>query len=161
VRVLFTVALAVAMLAVVLPALDAVSVDRAESQTRAAVADLVEAARALAADNDALYDRAVAARATVTLDFPTGGVASTPLASLDVGPPGTDTARSVGSGPAATRITWRVAGGRRHTRQVDGLRLQPAADGRLRVDPGRTRIVLRLLARNGTRLVTVSEHNVA
>lgn len=160
-RVLFTVALTVAVAAVVFPAVDAASVDRADSQTGGAVDRLVGAGRTLASGNDAVPDRQAAARRAVSLSLPVEGVASVPLVSLTVGPPRSDTSTprraTDGGTPEATRITWRVAGGQRHVRQVDGLRLRSTDGGRFRLDEGgRHRLVLALLERDGNRVVTVA-----
>lgn len=157
-RVLFTVALAVAILAVVLPAVQVASLDRAESQTSGAVERLVEVGRALAAGNDALADRRTAARQAVALDLPTAGVANRDLATFRIGPPNASTR---GDGPAdgdatATRIVWRVQGGQRHVTQVDGLRLRGTNGGQFQVGAGgRQELLLRLRERAGRRVVTV------
>jgi hypothetical protein len=160
VRVLFTVALAVAVAAVAFPAVEAVGVERADTRTGAAAERLVTAARSLAAGNDALPPERGPARDVVELDLPSGGVASASLVSLSVGPPATDGSadrveRSV-SGTAATRITWRVAGGSRHVRQVAGLRIRPVSGERWTTGGGRQRLVLRLVRRGGRRVVTVT-----
>ncbi|MFB6151215.1 MAG: hypothetical protein ABEJ40_05360 [Haloarculaceae archaeon] len=70
------------------------------------------------------------------------------------GPTGRD--RERGSARAATRIAWRVDGGTRHVRWVDGVRLRAASGGAFRVERGgRYRLVLRLVSRDGDRVVTV------
>lgn len=164
-RALFAVALAVALLAVALPAVDTAGRDRAASQTRDAVATLVDAARTLAGDNDAVADADAAARTSLTLSLPGSGFASAPLASLTVGPPAdghTPTAGAVEVGEDgdptadATRVTWRVAGGQRHATAVGGLRMRASGGGRFRLERGGPqRVVLRLVAREGERVVTV------
>jgi len=163
VRVLFTVALAVAVLAVALPAIDVVGVERADTRAGAAVDRLVEAARTLASGNDALRSDRGPARQVVELDLPDGGVATAPLRSLTVGPPAstpatdTDAAEAdAGPGSATTRFTWRVAGGRQRVRQVAGVRLRPVTGERFTLGRGgRQRLVLRLVRRDGQRVVTV------
>lgn len=159
-RVLFTVVLAVAVAAVAFPAIDAVGVERADTQTGGAVDRLVTAARSLAAGNDALPPELEPARTVVEVDLPNGGVASAPLESLAVGPPRTEAAESDSGGEAsaagATRITWRVNGGSRHVRQVAGLRIRPHSGDRFTTGGGRQRLVLRLVRRDGRRVVTVS-----
>ena len=131
-RVLFTVALAVAILAVALPAIDVVGVERADTRTGAAVERLVEAARTLAAGNDALRPERGPARRSLELDLPAGGVATAPLRSLTVGAPASPSEGPPGSDTAVpgvtTRLTWRVAGGRRRVRQVAGVRIRPSGD---------------------------------
>jgi hypothetical protein len=157
VRVLFTVALTVAVAGVVLPAVDVAALDRAESESRGEVARLGEAGRTLAASNDALATRERAARRILTLEFPSNGFASTPLVAFTVGPPRNGTRSDGEPGAGATRITWRVAGGERHVTQVDGLRMRSVDGGRFRLhEGGRQRLVLTLLDRGGRRVVTVS-----
>jgi hypothetical protein len=161
VRVLFTVALAVAVLAVALPAIDVVGVERADTKAGAAVERLVDAARTLAAGNDALPPDRGPARQVVELELPDGGVASAPLRSLAVGPPastsGADAAGTDAASPGATtRLTWRVAGGRQRVRQVAGLRIRPVTGERFTLGRGgRQRLVLRLVRRDGRRVVTI------
>jgi hypothetical protein len=172
VRVLFTVGLTVAVLAVALPAVDAAGVEQADTRTGAAVDRLVEAGRALAAGNDALRPDRGPARRVLELDLPVGGVASAPLRSLTVGPPestgergvdaaGAETAREretdARRSNAATRIAWRVEGGTERVRQVAGLRLRSAEGERFELGRGgRQRLVLRLVERDGRRVVTVA-----
>jgi hypothetical protein len=158
--VLFTVALAVAVLAVALPAVDVVSVQRADTSAGAAVDRLVEAARTLAAGNDVLRPDRGPARRTIELELPEGGVATASLRSLTIGPPAstevtrpTEDDESVGT---TTRLTWRVAGGRRRVRQAAGVRLRPVEGDRFTLGGGgRQRLVLRLVERDGRRVVTV------
>jgi len=156
VRVPFTVALLVAVAAVALPAVDVASVDRAESGTRGAVDRLVDAARTLAAGNDALAGRGAAARRTLVVDLPAGGFATAELAFLSVGPAnGSDTGVGTAN-PETTRVAWRVEGGRRHVTQVDDLRLRSPDGDRFRLNRGgRHRLVLALVQRDA-RVVTVS-----
>lgn len=164
-RVLFTVALTVVVLAVAMPAIEFVGVERSETTTRAAVDGLVDAARTMASANDALANEAAAARRTVAMDLPHGGFASAPLVSLEIGPPESTPARSEsgrtrqgdGEPVATTRITWRVAGGSRHVRQVDGLRLRPVAGEEFAVRRATDlRLVVTLVERDGLRVVTVA-----
>lgn len=160
-RVLFTVALLVAIAAIALPAVEVAGVDRAESQTQGAVDRLSEAARALAAGNDALASRADAARQSVDLDLPDGGFASARLATVRIGPvPASNVEAGPtdagDSSPAATRIAWRVDGGQRHVTYIDGLRIRGAEGGEFRIRGGGSRrVVLRLLERNGDPVITV------
>jgi hypothetical protein len=159
--VLFTVALAVAVVAVALPAIDVVSVERADTKVGAAVERLVQAARTLAAGNDALPPEQGPARQAVELDLPDPGVATAPLRSLTIGPPASTSeaqspktgAESVGS---TTRFTWRVAGGRQRVRQAAGVRIRPVEGDRFTLGGGgRQRLILRLVERHGRRVVTV------
>lgn len=145
----FAVALLAAVVAVTLPAVERAGVQRGDAQVESAVESLLEEARTLAAGNDAVPD--APARRTVALDLPTDGFAAAGLRSLSVvGPGGSDGARN------ATRFVWRVAGGARHTRLADGVRLRPAS-GRIDVESGGSlRLRLKLVARDGERVVTVA-----
>ncbi|MEF8852082.1 MAG: hypothetical protein V5A44_08790 [Haloarculaceae archaeon] len=158
-RVLLTVALAVAVATVALPAIDAVGVERADTRTGAAVERLVTAARTLAAGNDALPPEQGPARQVVELDLPEGGVTSAPVASLTVGPPArerNDDGDGPGAAGATTRIAWRVAGGGPHVRQVAGLRIRSVTGEQFVTGGGRHRLSLRLVRREGRRVVTVA-----
>lgn len=160
-RVLFTVALLVAIAAIALPAVETAGVDRAESQAQGAIDRLSEAAHALTDGNDALASRADAARQSVDLDLPDGGFASARLATVRIGPvPASDVEPSGTDGgdssPAATRVVWRVEGGQRHVTYIDGLRIRGAEGGEFRISGGGSRrVVLRLLERNEDRVVTI------
>jgi len=136
VRVAFTVALLVAVAGVVVPATAYAGVQRSD---------------------------AAPARRAVTLELPEDGFASAPVADLSVGPPpaeraglesGRGTERSV-VGPDATQFRWRVAGGTAHTEVVDGIRIRPRVGRTLSLPGGRARLVLRLVAVNGTAVVRV------
>jgi len=159
--VLFTVALAVAVVAVALPAIDVVSVERADTKVGAAVDRLVQAARTLVAGNDALRPHQGPARQAVELELPDSGVATAPLRSLTIGPPASASEagspetgiESVGS---TTQFTWRVAGGRERVRQAAGVRIRPVEGDRFTLGGGgRQRLILRLVERHGRRVVTV------
>jgi len=163
VRVAFTVALLVAVAGVVVPATAYAGVQRSDTAVRDAVERLVSESRALADGNDALPSDAAPARRAVTLELPEDGFASAPVADLSVGPPpaeraglesGRGTERSV-VGPDATQFRWRVAGGTAHTEVVDGIRIRPRVGRTLSLPGGRARLVLRLVAVNGTAVVRV------
>lgn len=164
-RVLFTVALVVVIIGVTMPAVEYVGVDRSATETRDAVDELVEAARTLAAGNDALPNEAVAARRVVSLDVPEDGFASARLEFLSIGPPESGAAPTgrhaifADDSPNGdgTRITWRVDGGQQHVVQVDDLRMRPTDGERFELHGGGSqRLVLRFLVRDGRRVVTVS-----
>lgn len=160
-RALFTVALLIAIAAIAMPAVEVAGIDRAESETQGAIDRLSEAARALASGNDALASREDAARQSVDLDLPDGGFASARLATIRIGPVSAPDGHPNGtddgdSSPAATRVVWRVEGGQRHVRQIDGLRIRGAEGGEFRLGGGGSRrVVIRLLERNGVRVITV------
>lgn len=88
-RVVFTLALAVALLAVTFPAVDHASVERSDAEVRSVVDRLVSEARALVAGNDAVPPDSDPARRAVTVDLPSDGFASAPIRSFRiVAPPG-------------------------------------------------------------------------
>lgn len=151
VRVAFTVALLVAVLAVSTAAIDAAAVHRSDTRARAVVDRLVSEARALAANNGAVPADAGPARRVVEVRLPAGGFASAELRSFDVGPP-PDTNASA----AVTQFAWRVEGGTRHTVSVADLRVRPASGAADRVAGGGTiEFVLRLVERDGRRVVVL------
>lgn len=182
-RVVFTLALAVALLAVALPAVDHASVERSDAEVRSIVERLVSEARALVAGNDAVPPDSDPARRAVAVDFPSDGFASAPIRSFRIEAPpaggiegsrpggiaerSPSVGRSGGSltavnstgkptGSAATTITWRVDGGARHRVTVDDVRMRAAGGDHLRVAGGGTYgIVLSLVSVRGERIVTV------
>jgi len=161
VRVVFTVALLVAVAGVVVPATEYAGVQRSDTAVRDAVERLVAESRALADGNDALPGDAAPARRAVTLELPERGFASAGLRNLSVGPPPTKRSgfeerlgrRASVVGPDATRFRWRVVGGTEHTETVDGIRIRSRTGQALSLSGGRTRLVLRLVAVNGTAVV--------
>jgi len=138
VRVLFTVGLTVAVLAVALPAVDAAGVERADTRTGAAVDRLVEAGRALAAGNDALRPDRGPARRVLELDLPVGGVASAPLRSLTVGPPESTGERGVDAAGAETARERETAARRSNAAPASG-KPTPGGVTRRRESPGGSR----------------------
>ena len=165
-RVVFTVALAVAVLGVATPAVEYAGVERSDTQVRAVVETLTERARTLAAAEDALPPGERPARRTVEVTLPSGGFASAQLRSFSIGPPPAATRDATGGatgvrdrrpGPATTQFAWRVAGGTRHTVRVDGIRIRASAPGGLTLAGGGDHLlVLRLVEREGDRVVLVS-----
>jgi hypothetical protein len=161
VRVAFTVALLVAVAGVVVPATEYAGVQRSDTAVRDAMERLVAESRALADGNDALPRDAAPARRAVTLELPADGFASAGLRNLSVGPPSTKQSGFDGGperrgsvvGPDATQFRWRVAGGTEHTEVVDGIRVRPRVGWTLSLSGGRTRLVLRLVAIDGTAVV--------
>jgi len=156
-RVVFTVALAVAVLGVAGPAVDQAGVHHSDAAVDGAIERLVGAARDLAASNPALSPEADPARRTVTVTVPDGGFASAPVRNFSVGPPTENRSSSRSRiGPDATRFEWRVAGGAWHTRTVDGVRIRPAAAATTRVSGGEVRFALELVSVDGDRVVRLS-----
>lgn len=161
-RVVFTVALAVAVLAVAAPAVEQAGVQRSDTAVGATVERLDTAARELAAGNPALPPGSDPARQTVTVEFPDGGFASASLRNFSVGPPpdGRDDVDPTALGPDATRFTWRVAGGTRHARTVDEIRIRPDTTATTRVaGGGEIHFLLELVSVDGERVVRVSRRN--
>ncbi|QLH82603.1 DUF7311 family protein [Halosimplex pelagicum] len=158
VRVAFTVALLVAVAGIAVPAAEYAGVQRSDTAIRDAVDRLVSEARALAAGNGALPPDAGPARRAVTLDLPTEGFASAEVERFTVTRPAQSEGSETGlrererEGPAATRFTWRVAGGTEHAVVADGIRIRTTE--RLRVD-GEMRLVLELVAVDGRAVVRV------
>jgi hypothetical protein len=149
VRAAFAVVLLVAVAGVAVPAVEYAGVQRGDTAVRDAVDRLVTEARALAAGNSALPPEVDPARRSVSIEFPTAGFASAGVERFRVGRP----VRTSGSESevewrgrsetAATRFSWRVAGGTEHGVVARGIRIRTAE--RLRVD-GETRFVLELVA---------------
>ncbi|WP_436932278.1 DUF7311 family protein [Halosimplex halobium] len=160
VRVAFTVALLVAVAGVAVPAVEYAGVQRSDTAVRDAVDRIVAEARALAAGNDALPPGARPARRAVTVAFPTEGFASAGVERFGVARPprAGDTDAAVRTDeradPAATRFSWRVAGGTAHAVVADGVRVRTVPAERLRVD-GETRLVLELVAVDGRPVVRI------
>ena len=165
-RVVFTVALAVVVLGVATPAVEHAGVQRSDAQVRDAVDAVRAEARSLAAAEHALPAGQRPARRTLQISLPSGGFASAPVRSVSVGAPPSATAPSPGiagagtergSSPAATRFAWRVAGGTRHVVRVDGIRIRASAPAGLQLaGGGEFRLVLRLVERDGERVVLVA-----
>ncbi|WP_436927857.1 DUF7311 family protein [Halosimplex amylolyticum] len=167
VRVAFTVALLVAVAGVVVPATEYAGVQRSDTAVRDATERLVSEARALAAGNDALPSDTAPARRAVTFALPTEGFASAGVEHFAVRPPATGesaadsggVAANGGAAATATRFTWRVSGGTEHTIVADGVRIRPQDGRSLHLGGGRTRLVLRLVAENGTTVVRVGRES--
>jgi hypothetical protein len=149
VRVALTVVLLVAVAGVAVPAVEYAGVQRGDTAVRDAVDRLVSEARSLATGNSALPPDAGPARRSITLDFPTEGFASAGVERFRVGRPvepdgpKPEARADEHADPAATKFTWRVAGGTEHGVVAGGIRIRTAE--RLRVD-GETRLVLELVA---------------
>lgn len=147
-RVVFTVALLVAVAGVVVPAVEYAGVQRSDTTVRDAVDRLVGEARALERGNDALASDAGPARHAVSLSLPADGFASARVEQLTVGPPRNTTADADrdATAPDATRFAWRVDGGTAHTVVAEGVRIRPGTGRTLTLGPGRVRLHLTLVA---------------
>jgi hypothetical protein len=142
IRTAVAVALAVAILAASLPAIQAARVQHADARIEAAVADLERTARALAAEN-AVVGTAPARRG-ISLSLPTESWASSGTAVLDVPP-----------APAGTDVTWRAGGGSTTNRTFDDVSIVARPAFTLETG-GRHRLRLALTRRAGQRVVVVS-----
>lgn len=140
-RVVLAVATALALLGVVLPAVDSVRRSHANAQAAQAANTVVEAARTLLARNDAVAG-SPGARRVLDVELPRSSWVSRGLASFSV-------ARA---GSSATRFAWRLRGGERRSRLVVRPRLRPGSDLTVRTG-GRIRLVLELVRREGHRVV--------
>lgn len=158
VRVVFTVALLVAVAGVAVPAIEYAGVQRGDTAVRDAVDRLVAEARSLAAGSDALAPDAGPARRMVAVEFPTARFASAGVERFRVGRPvgtgatGGDVASGGRSEHAATRFTWRVDGGTEHSMVAEGIRIRPRPGDRIAVD-GETQLLLTLVAVDGRTVV--------
>lgn len=135
IRAVLAVALASAILATSLPAIDGASVDRSERQVRSELTDLRERVARLVATDDAVR-AGPGPRRLVTLDLPvsdwtTAGVAAV---RIERAPDG-----------SGTVLTWSVEGGQRHRRRFPTLTLVPPDEAPLVLSGGgRRRLVVRL-----------------
>lgn len=144
VRTVVTVALAAAILAASLPAVDRARVQHADARVAGEVERLERAARALAAANDPVGDDGQPARRHVTLRLPIGSWGATGLERLYVPPP---------AGTADVR--WRVRGGETRSRHLADLHVAGPPEGLSVDDGGRRRVLLELCVRDGRRTVVV------
>jgi hypothetical protein len=148
-RVLLAVALAVALLAVAVPAIEQAGVQRSDGTARAAADELASEMRALLADSDAVAADVAGARRVVELDLPERGFASAGLATFRV-----ERARNLSRGTRGARIVWRVAGGTRHVRRIPDVGVRTTTDRTVAFETGGTRtLVLELVRLHGRRVV--------
>lgn len=142
VRTAVAVALAVAILAASLPAIQSARVTHADARIEAAVADLERAATALAAENAVVASDP--ARRRLPLTLPRRSWASSGTALLDVSPT-----------PGGLDVTWLAAGGSRTNRTFDDVSVQARPSFAIETG-GRHRLRLTLERRAGHRVVVVS-----
>lgn len=134
IRTVVTVALAAAILAASLPAVERARVQQADARVAGELERLEQVARALVATNDPVTE-GTPARQRVTLHLPVRSWGSAGLELFRVPPPG--------PGPDP-EVTWQVRGGRPHARQLPRIRLAGPSDGLTIGDGGRQRVVLEL-----------------
>lgn len=140
IRLAVTVVLAVAVLAAATPAIESGRIARTEAQVNAAVDDVDAAALDLLAAEDPV-ERGPGARRVVTVRLPSRGVAAAEVEALRIGSGGRYAYR-IGGAPERVRY------GRAPVHTADGEPLVLREDGS-------HRLVLRLVERNGERVVVV------
>lgn len=161
-RAVLAVALAVALLAASLPAVDGARRDHAASQVRSQLERLATAARDLAARNDPVPVGNAGATRTVTLRLPARGWHSAGVAYVAIGgSPENDTTDT----PEGDVLAWRLVGGPPRVLRVEGVDLRTvmvagdrlAPDGRPLVlrGSGRHRVELSLVRHRGRPVVLV------
>lgn len=147
IRTATTVALALAVLAASLPAVEDVRRSHANSRVHGELDRLERVAGDLAAENEVVPDQP--ARTRLTLTLPRGSWGSSGLATL-----------SISAGTTGHDVEWVIDGGPTRKRQLS-VRLAGAGDG-LRLDAGgRYRLVLELRQRGGERAVVVTRPTAA
>lgn len=142
VRTVVAVGLAVALLAVSLPAVERARVSHSEAAIAGEVERLERSAIALAADNEVVPDDGPPARTRVTLSVPRRSWGDSGVDTLRI-PPSAD-------GPDAV---FRAADGDRRTRTFPDVRLRGPPGGLALGDGGRHRLVLALREGEGGRTV--------
>lgn len=151
IRTAVAVALAVALLAASLPAIDTARVQRSDAEIRDELDDLVGEARALAATNDAV-GAGGSARRVVTLRLPTAGFASAGTGQVRLAAPRPGRP----AGTTGSALSWRADGGANHTVRPDGVPIRrPGGDPLIVENGGRREVVLSLVERGGDRVVVV------
>lgn len=155
-RVVVAVALATAVFAVSLPAIDAAGRDRTSATVTVEVDALETAIRDLQRSDSAVPYDTSGARRVVTVRLPARGWTSTRLAYLAIGSRLTESRDDRNE----TAVAWQVEDGSVQTRRLPGVRLEHAdCDGDdeplvLR-EPGEHRLALTLVERAGKRTVLV------
>lgn len=142
-RVAFTVALALALLAASLPAIDSARVQHSEARIAAEVQRLERAATALAAENDAV-ETGQPARSRLTLHLPSRSWGNSGVGQFRILP-----------GCATRDVVWSARGGRRQSHRLSSVTLVGATGGLGIADGGRSRLVLELRRQDDRRLVVV------
>ena len=141
------VAIATALLAVAVPAVETVRVTHAEARVAGALDRVETTARTLVERNDAVTDGGGGARRTITLNLPVGTYGTSGLEHLAVRP------AADGNG---TVVRWRVDGGDTTRRRLDDVSIRAAAGGFVRRAGGRLRVRLVLVRRGDDRVVRLS-----
>ena len=145
IRAVVTVALAGALLAASLPAVDRSRVQHADARVAGEVERLAAIARSLDAGNDLVRGDGRPAQRRVTLHLPVGSWGASEVATVRIPPP-----------EVSADVVWQVEGGERHRRLLDGVSLAGPPDGLVVRDGGRQRLRLALRERADRRTVVVS-----
>lgn len=154
-RAVFAVTLAVAMLAVTVPAMETAGVATADTRTETAVETVIDEMRALAISEDPVPKNHQGARRFVTVRLPARSwtTAGVEYVSID-GAPGEPSPSS-----NRTAFAWKVTGGTMQTTHVPSLRIRASArdgNGPLVLERGgRHRLRLSLVAADGERPLVV------
>lgn len=131
IRAAFGVALAAALLAVSLPAVDQGRVAHSDATVAGEVARLERVATALVAENDPVAVDGPPARTRVILRLPERSWGDSGVAAF-----------RVPDGGNRTDVVWRVNGGEQRRRRLPGVRLVGADGGLVLRDGGRHRLVV-------------------
>ena len=142
-RVAVTVALALALLAASLPAIELARVQHSEARIAAEVQRLDRAATALAAESDAV-ETGQSARARFTLHLPSRSWGDSGVGQFRILP-----------GCTTRDVVWSARGGRQQSHRLSSVSLAGATGGLRIADGGRSRLVLELRRQGDRRLVIV------
>jgi hypothetical protein len=145
IRAVVTVALAAALLAASLPAVDESRVQHADARVAGEVERLGSVARSLETGDDLVRGDGQPAQRRVTLHLPVTSWGASEVREVRIPPP-----------DAGTDVVWQVEGGERHRRQLDGVSRAGPPDGLVVRDGGRQRLQLELRQLAGRRMVVVS-----
>lgn len=159
-RAVLAVALAVALLAASLPAIDRAQHDHADSQVRSQLERLVTVARALAARNDPVPVGNAGATRTLTLRLPARGWRSAGVAYVAIGGVPGNATTDTSDGDV---LAWRLTGGPPRVVRVEDIAIHTISDGRVAPDgrplvvreSGRHRVELSLVRHRGRPVVLV------
>jgi len=159
-RPVLAVALAVALLAVTLPAVDDARAERAATQVDAEVGRLAERMRLLQRREDPAPTRAGGPRWYVTIHLPERSWTSDGVDYLAIGAVGNGTTDGLrvaqGAATNGTVLVWRTDSGRRGVTYLQSVQVRSGSDGAPVLHSGGShRLALSLVRTNGTTAVAV------